>query len=457
MFKSEKTLKHEALTKTLARRGIFLQEKLGEGGFGAVHKGICDKYSSPVAIKVIEFSKDPFGNIRHSERVGFELEVQALAAAMQSEYVVDLKNAFTVSHGEKGIIVMELGDGMDLSKYIYSPFRQHPVWEIRWIASCIARGIADLHALNIVHRDLKGGNVILFKGADGKFSQVKILDFGMAANEGEYRHIGGTLHYMCDDRLQDYHNCLMSPVIKADDIFAFGCIMLRLLGGGNEFIKWNAIRHEFRETGNNRPANNPLVFPSRIRDRYSEKMMDALQRCLHGDAEARPTAVELLQIFETKQHAADLMAPQKLRNDAGAFSAVAEFVTSQKKPMQETPAKSKTQKKCVRENAEALSIAAALSQLFETPLQLTGVQEKSISRAAPVKAKQVANNMGDSYVPIAHRLRKRFMKKIAAPQKIKPRAAPAKKKNVENNMGDSYVPIAHRLKKRKCNMKNNII
>ena len=297
---TQDTLNHDKVVQTLARRGICLQQKLGEGAFGAVHKGMCDEYSRPVAIKVIEFAKDKEGNVKSSERDEFALEVRALCQAKGAENVVDLKNAFTVTDGEKGIIVMELGDGMDLDNYVEemdSPSKK----EVMWIASGIARGIADLHALDIVHRDLKGGNVILFKAADGEFCQVKIVDFGMAAKEGDDQYVGGTLHYMCDDRVQDYYARQMTPVIKADDIFAFGCIMMEILGGEREFMEWNDKRHEFRESGKDRPINNPLVFPSRIHDMYSKNMMDTLQQCLHEDAEARPTAAALSQLFDKKQ------------------------------------------------------------------------------------------------------------------------------------------------------------
>ena len=112
-----------------------------------------------------------------------------------------------------------------------------------WIGMGIVRGIADLHALDLVHRDLKGGNVILFKGGDDKFSQVKIMVFGMAAKEGENQWVGGTLHYMSDDRVQDYHsNEAVAPVDKADDIFAFGCTMMDCWGDHKNL--WNGIQFE---------------------------------------------------------------------------------------------------------------------------------------------------------------------------------------------------------------------
>ena len=320
---TQSTINQARVVQTLARRGFRLEQKLGEGGFGAVHKGMCDQYSRPVAIKVIEFGKDNEGKVKSSEREEFELEVRALGEAKGSEYVVDLKTAFTVTDGEKGIIVMELGDGMDLDKYVAKKTIKSKK-EVMWIGMGIARGIADLHALDLVHRDLKGGNVILFKGDDGKFSQVKIVDFGMAAKEGENQWVGGTLHYMSDDRVQDYHsNEAVAPVNKADDIFAFGCIMMELLGGSQEFMEWNTIRKAFRNSGQNRPYNNPLVFPKRIRNKHSKIMIDTLQQCLHKDAAARPTAAELEKLFEKKrgQPAPAKKQTKRTANDMGSIAA----------------------------------------------------------------------------------------------------------------------------------------
>ena len=289
-------IKHEQVIKTLARRGYHLEKKLGSGGFGAVHEGVCDQYSQRVAIKVIEFSKNKQGEVRSNELKDFDAEVEAMGVAKGSDYVVDLKSAFKVTNAEKGIIVMELGDGTDLDRYLKSRGRKLPKKEALWIGLCIARGISDLHKKDIVHRDLKEGNIVLFKDKAGDIEKVKIVDFGMAAKHGEHEGVGGTLHFMSDARIRDFHRVNdgpTPPVDKADDIFAFGCIMLELLGGKEEFSAWNRNRRDFRENGTNEPEYNPLKFPTRIRKAYKKSLIDLLQRCLDQDPTQRPSIEEL--------------------------------------------------------------------------------------------------------------------------------------------------------------------
>lgn len=140
------------LIQTLARRGVRLNQRLGSGAFGAVHAGELNDKN--VAIKVIEFEKNKAGNVRSSERLDFESEVLAMERAKDSQHVIHFEQAFQVTKGQKGIIVMELGQGRDLEKYLNEETKNRSLPKLKAldIGLSLARGMAHLHALNLVHR-----------------------------------------------------------------------------------------------------------------------------------------------------------------------------------------------------------------------------------------------------------------------------------------------------------------
>lgn len=120
----------------------------------------------------------------------------------------------------------------------------------------------------------------------------------MAAKHGQNAGVGGTLQFMSDARIRNFHRLddhddPIPPVSKADDVFAFGCIMLELLGGKEEFHAWNRNRREFLEDGKNEPEDNALMFPPRIRRAHKKSLIDLLQRCVDEDPTQRPPIEEL--------------------------------------------------------------------------------------------------------------------------------------------------------------------
>ncbi len=153
------------------RLGRFLlTQYLGQGGVGVVFRAE-DEQGTQVAIKVLH------GHVKDVEvtRRRFEKESRLLAT-IDSPYVAKLIEA---NHeGEHSYLAMEYVPGSSLGSLLDTRSRLDERTGLELIADA-ARGLAEAHALGIVHRDIKPDNLLLVN-LDGPGPRVKVSDFGLA-------------------------------------------------------------------------------------------------------------------------------------------------------------------------------------------------------------------------------------------------------------------------------------
>jgi tetratricopeptide (TPR) repeat protein len=181
-----------------------VESKIGEGGMGAVYRGIDTRLGRAVAIKVVAE--------QFNERFGRE------ARAISS---LNHPHICTLYDVGPNYLVMELLEGETLAARLKSGPLQ--VEEALRYAAQIAAGLADAHERGIVHRDLKPGNIMLTK------SGAKVLDFGLATWEGDDTVSGGrmmgTPAYMAPEQRE------AGPSDARTDIYSFGCVLYEMLTG----------------------------------------------------------------------------------------------------------------------------------------------------------------------------------------------------------------------------------
>jgi tetratricopeptide (TPR) repeat protein len=157
--------------------GITDLELAGRGGMGAVYRGRDTRLDRLVAVKVLAGA----GMLSAEARTRAEREAWALAR-LDHPHIVRIHAAGEVA----GLpyIVMEWIEGRTLQARIDAD--GVPPREAAGIALHLARALGAVHAVGIVHRDVKPGNVLLARTADPAGGEVpKLVDFGLARAEGE--------------------------------------------------------------------------------------------------------------------------------------------------------------------------------------------------------------------------------------------------------------------------------
>jgi len=151
--------------KTISHYKII--EKLGEGGMGIVYKAEDLKLKRTVALKFLppELTRDPEAKER------FIQEAQA-ASALDHPNICNIHEIDETEDGQM-LICMAYYEGETLKDKIKD--KRLKINEIVDLTIQIAQGLIKAHEKEIVHRDIKPGNIMITQ--DG---MVKVLDFGLA-------------------------------------------------------------------------------------------------------------------------------------------------------------------------------------------------------------------------------------------------------------------------------------
>ncbi|PIN11141.1 Serine/threonine protein kinase [Handroanthus impetiginosus] len=196
--------------------------KIGEGGFGSVYKGLLLD-GTLIAVKQLA-SKSKQGNREFVNEIG-------MISGLQHPNLVKLYGCCI--EGNQLLLVYEYMENNSLARALFGP--EEWQLEIDWLTRhkiCvgIAKGLAFLHeesTLKIVHRDIKANNVLLDKDLNPKIS-----DFGLAKlDEEENTHINtrvaGTIGYMAPEY------ALWGYLTHKVDVYSFGVVALEIIAGKN--------------------------------------------------------------------------------------------------------------------------------------------------------------------------------------------------------------------------------
>ncbi|MBK9070459.1 MAG: serine/threonine protein kinase [Myxococcales bacterium] len=206
-----------------------IDAKLGEGGFGAVYRGVQLASGRQVAIKVLQ------PGLSHDENLvaRFEREGQVLCN-LRDAHTITTYDFDRTSDGTM-YIAMELLSGRNLQD-VFEKDAPVPWRRMLTILRQICSSLSEAHALGVVHRDLKPENIQL-EQRPGQPEFVKVLDFGIAkVLRGENNQIGspqltatgqtlGTLEYMSPEQLMG------KQLDGRSDVYALGVVSFELMTG----------------------------------------------------------------------------------------------------------------------------------------------------------------------------------------------------------------------------------
>ncbi|KAH0459307.1 hypothetical protein IEQ34_012121 [Dendrobium chrysotoxum] len=194
--------------------------KLGEGGFGHVYKGVLPD-GKDIAVKRLSRSSG-------QGQQEFKNEM-TLIAKLQHRNLVRLLGCCI--QGEENMLIYEYMPNKSLDAFIFAPDKQGLLgWSKRFdIIEGIARGLVYLHQdsrLRIIHRDLKASNILLDESMNPKIS-----DFGMARifgndqNQDNTERVVGTFGYMAPEYGMEGLFSVKS------DVYSFGILVLEIVSG----------------------------------------------------------------------------------------------------------------------------------------------------------------------------------------------------------------------------------
>ncbi|KAI7864993.1 kinase-like domain-containing protein [Spinellus fusiger] len=283
---------------------------IGIGTYGRVYHAFNLDAKEWIAVKVVELPTTP------SDMINKDLCEAAETIYREAELLTGLKH---------DNIVQYLGSDVDMEKGHIHIFLEYVAGGsistcltrngcfdeplVRYFTRQILSGLKYLHDLNILHRDIKAGNILV-----DEYGVCKIADFGLSKEGDEYEaynvnadhsSMRGTVFWMAPEvvRGRKYNAKI--------DIWSLGCTVIEMLTGKHPWVDFHSVATIF-QLGNEQAP--PL--PSNI----SDEARSFLNKCLTIEAEDRPTAAELLKDpfvqeypdFELKKHIIKLGIERKI-------------------------------------------------------------------------------------------------------------------------------------------------
>ncbi len=216
-----------------------LERVLGAGGMGEVWSARHTSLQTSVALKFLKGSSAS----EPETRSRFELEAR-VTAQLKTRLAVQVFDYGVADHGEP-FLVMELLEGESLAARLHRFGRFAPNNAVHLLGQA-ARALDKAHALGIVHRDFKPGNIFIVVDEDYR-EQVKVMDFGLAKIMGELDAPQGSAASLDDTNTSSFTRTgallgtpsYMSPeqiagnaeIGPATDVWAFGIVAFECLTG----------------------------------------------------------------------------------------------------------------------------------------------------------------------------------------------------------------------------------
>ncbi|KAF3590691.1 hypothetical protein DY000_02023232 [Brassica cretica] len=307
--------------------------KIGEGGFGSVYKNILKLTltiqgqlpdGTLIAVKKLS-SKSCQGNKEFVNEIG-------MIACLQHPNLVKLYGC--CCENNQLLLVYEYLENNCLADALFGRSGLKLEWGTRQkICLGIARGLAFLHedsAVKIIHRDIKGTNVLLDKDLNSKIS-----DFGLARlHEDEKSHIttkvAGTIGYMAPEYVMRGH------LTEKADVYSFGVVAMEIVSGksnanytpDNEccvgLLDWAFVLQK-------KGAFSEILDP-KLEGVFgvmeAERMIKVSLLCSNKSPTLRPTMSEVVKMLEGETEIEQIIADPGVYGDELRFKRSSEIGTS---------------------------------------------------------------------------------------------------------------------------------
>ncbi len=293
-----------------------LDQHLGDGGSGAVWAATQLLTREAVALKFLR--KPGADQSRRFLREG------RIATSLRHPNIVAVRDLFELESASL-VMVMDLVQGETLSARL----RRGPLSnaETVHVGVQIARALTAAHALGVVHRDLKPGNVVL--SGPSIEPHVQILDFGIAkvipldkgleetTSSTETGALLGTPHYMAPEQIFGERD-----VDGSADVWSLGIVLYECIAGTKPFEGDN-YGQIFKSVTTQTPA--PLAT---LRPECSPSLIALVARMLDRERASRPLSHEIEAALVANDAAPAVEAPRPRRAVSAGVASVAVLVAA---------------------------------------------------------------------------------------------------------------------------------
>ena len=261
---------------------------IGQGSFGSVYLALHAVTGELMAVKQVDVPKTAKDTEMHKKKTNMvnalKQEVNLLRDLQHKNIVQYLGTSADEDHLN---IFLEYVPGGSIAAML-TQYNTFPEPLIRSFVGQILEGLSYLHSRNIIHRDIKGANVLV----DNKGS-IKISDFGISkrveassvltsAAKGGPLHrpsMQGSVFWMAPEVVKQTHHTARA------DIWSLGCLVVEMFSGSHPFPNSSQLQAIFQLGNEAKPT---------IPEECSKEAREFLERTFEIDHEKRPSADELL-------------------------------------------------------------------------------------------------------------------------------------------------------------------
>jgi serine/threonine protein kinase len=276
-----------------------LGDCLGKGAFGSVYRALNWGTGETVAVKQIKLADLPKSELRV-----IMLEIDLLKNLDHPNIV---KYQGFVKTPETLNIILEYCENGSLHS-ISKNFGRFPENLVGLYMSQVLHGLLYLHEQGVIHRDIKGANILTTKQG-----LVKLADFGVASRTTGLHEssVVGTPYWMAPEVIE------LSGATTASDIWSLGCTVIELLDGKPPYHALQPMPALFRIVNDDHPPLPQGASPA---------VLDFLMQCFQKDPNLRVSARKLLKHpWISNARRSDAVDPKKSTEYGEAVKSVQEW------------------------------------------------------------------------------------------------------------------------------------
>ncbi|KAI7905920.1 uncharacterized protein BX663DRAFT_540592 [Cokeromyces recurvatus] len=260
-------------------------ELIGKGSFGRVYHALNVEAGEWIAVKQVDLptTKSDYNNPQLRETKDALFREISLLEDLDNEYIVQYLG-YNVDEEEGYInIFLEYVPGGSIASCL-SKTGKFEVPLVRFFTKQILMGLAYLHSRNVLHRDIKAGNILLDQNG-----VCKITDFGLSKLSGQDKAydphsnnsvMRGTVYWMAPEVVKGTnYNAKV-------DIWSLGCTVIEMLTSKHPWLDLNMLAALYSLGKYQAPP---------IPDDIPDDARDFLNQCFIINPEERPTAEQLLK------------------------------------------------------------------------------------------------------------------------------------------------------------------